>query len=53
MQGWNGCARAGALHLLSIDADVDLDALKKEVYRLPLYLCDHVTMNAHTDGMFD
>ena len=30
MQGWNGCARAGAYYLLSIDADEDLDALSKQ-----------------------
>jgi len=30
MQGWNGCARAGASHLLSIDTDEDLDALSKQ-----------------------
>ena len=28
--GWNGCARAGASHLLSIDTDEDFDALSKQ-----------------------
>ena len=28
MQGWNGYVRAGGIHLLSIDADEDLDATR-------------------------